>query len=433
MSIQERVINFFKRKFSFSPADSDSFRREKLLNVFLFTFVLIAVIAILVPPIFILIGFSFGYEKGVLVIYAAFFFLLVVTSIIVLIKKYLSIPLANITFLVEITLIVLFVQTDINIIRYGVGIFWLFLPVFLTSLLFRSKWVIVTAIIALIIIVIQHYFIGLIPDTFQLTGFIIFTSITILSSRLLENSLDFSRKKEKDSKSANYRNNLYRDLFSHDINNILQNFQGFIDLFSLHLQNPYKFDTIEEVLKVANQQVYRGKNLVLNVRHLSELETEEHKLSVLDAFIILKQATKNLKEQFLEKNININIESFSENVYLKSNRMLIFIFENLLRNSILYNKNSSINIFIEITEDQIDNLKYITFKFIDNGIGIPDSQKDKVFLRGLRNDEIINGSGLGLTLVGKIVESYHGRLKVVNKVKGDYEQGSIFIIQIPKS
>lgn len=260
-----------------------------------------------------------------------------------------------------------------------------------------------------------------------------FCSIIILSSRTLERSLNYSRMSEKTIKAAYDRINLYRDLFSHDINNMLQNIQGFIDLSSIYIQDPNNIEKIHNLLKVANQQVYRGANLVSNVRNLTELEKNKYGIRDIEALIILKQATKNIKEHFMEKNINIQIEVHSEKLYLKGTEMLIFVFENLLRNSILYNKNSPIDIKIEITNELTNDVNYTTFKFVDNGTGIPDVQKEKLFLGGLASDDYVGRTGLSLLLVSKIIESYHGRIKVIDKINGEYNQGSIFIVQIPAS
>jgi signal transduction histidine kinase len=41
--------------------------------------------------------------------------------------------------------------------------------------------------------------------------------------------------------------------------------------------------------------------------------------------------------------------------------------------------------------------------------------------------------GLGLSLVSIILNSYHGHITVEDKVKGDYTQGSNFIVYIPEA
>ena len=40
--------------------------------------------------------------------------------------------------------------------------------------------------------------------------------------------------------------------------------------------------------------------------------------------------------------------------------------------------------------------------------------------------------GIGLSLVKKIIESYHGKIWVENHIENDYTQGSNFIVEIPE-
>ena len=55
------------------------------------------------------------------------------------------------------------------------------------------------------------------------------------------------KKSEEKYRKAYYQANLYRDIFAHDINNILQNINSSIELSSLYLNNPEKLNTIKEL------------------------------------------------------------------------------------------------------------------------------------------------------------------------------------------
>jgi len=108
------------------------------------------------------------------------------------------------------------------------------------------------------------------------------------------------------------------------------------------------------------------------------------------------------------------------------------VFENILVNSVKYNNNPNIEIIIKISRTQINNKNFIKIEFIDNGIGIPDNIKDKVFQRAFIKDKTVSGMGLGLSLVNKIIEKYNGQIWVEDKIKGDFVKGSNFIIIIPE-
>jgi signal transduction histidine kinase len=107
------------------------------------------------------------------------------------------------------------------------------------------------------------------------------------------------------------------------------------------------------------------------------------------------------------------------------------VFENILHNSIKYNKNPEVKIQVIFTIEQKQGKDYIKIEFLDNGIGILDESKELIFEKGYKKDTKIRGMGIGLSLVKKIVESFNGEIWVQNRVKDDYEQGSNFVLLIP--
>ncbi len=430
MNTREKIISFIKQEFVLNTGDSNSTRKSKILNILLFICGFISCIVFLIPPIFTIFEIPFGFEVRIDKIYSGSLILLSCIIIILLIKKFVSKLFANVLFIILITLLI-FAMSDSVLIASGMITFWYLLPILLSSLLIRSIWSIVTTIVIFIIILINYLTYSQFPDTIDLVGFIIFASISLFSSRILEKSLTHSRSAEEYTRGTYNRVEFYKDLFSHDVSNIFQNIQSFIDLCMLYIDDPNKKENFKDLIKLANQQIYRGGILISNIRILSELEKSKQPLITDDALLILNQAVNNIKTNFQYIVTNIKIESQEKCIYIKSNNKLIFLFENILRNSIIHNENPTVKISIKISKEFIDKTKYIRFKFIDNGIGIHDSIKDKIFLRGFEKDNDIGGIGLGLTLVSKIIENFDGKIKVENKIEGDYSQGSIFTILFP--
>ncbi len=67
----------------------------------------------------------------------------------------------------------------------------------------------------------------------------------------------------------------------------------------------------------------------------------------------------------------------------------------------------------------------------DNGPGIPDEMKRRLFNRFERGTTPTSGKGLGLYLVRKLVEGYGGHVWVEDRVQGDHSQGSRFVVVLP--
>ena len=103
------------------------------------------------------------------------------------------------------------------------------------------------------------------------------------------------------------------------------------------------------------------------------------------------------------------------------------IFQNLIENAIKYS--------FEHTPVQItlkEEGKSIIFTVTDEGVGIDDKEKRRVFERFYRADDSrtskIEGSGIGLAIVRKILESYDGTIEI----KDNLPRGAIFIMTVPK-
>jgi len=241
------------------------------------------------------------------------------------------------------------------------------------------------------------------------------------------------KKSETKYKKAYYQANLYRDIFAHDINNILQNISSSAELSSLYLNNPEKLHTLKELYEIINEQVNRGKKLIINVRKITEIDESEIILEKIDANLLLRNAIEFLHNSFQTRTINIQLNTPTKRNYVYANNLLLDVFENILINAVRYNDKTKIEIIIDIGKEEREDKKYIKMEFKDNGIGISDYRKNTIFERGSRKRYKSKGMGLGLSLVRKIIDSYKGDIWVEDRVNDDYKQGSNFVVLIPSN
>ncbi|MCK4384109.1 MAG: HAMP domain-containing histidine kinase, partial [Candidatus Lokiarchaeota archaeon] len=240
------------------------------------------------------------------------------------------------------------------------------------------------------------------------------------------------QKSEATYREAYKRAEFYKDIFTHDINNILQNISNGIQLNEMYLNKPDKSNAIKRNIDIIKRQVKRGANLVSNVRKLSKISESEAFLFKVNCIEVLKKSINYIKNSFHDKNLKIDIQ-ISDNIFkILANELLEDVFDNILTNSINYNDNEFINIEIRVTKELRQGLKYIKLQFSDNGIGITDERKDQIFIRGYSEKTSIHGMGLGLSLVKKILESYDSEIWMEDRVKGDYTKGNNCIILIPE-
>lgn len=101
------------------------------------------------------------------------------------------------------------------------------------------------------------------------------------------------------------------------------------------------------------------------------------------------------------------------------------VFINLIDNAIKFSQKSA---FVEVNAKKKNN--YIEVRVRDTGLGIPDSDQEKLFqrfFRGEKGKRFAVGTGLGLYLCKKIVNDHDGKIDLVSK-EG---QGSTFIVSLP--
>ncbi len=238
---------------------------------------------------------------------------------------------------------------------------------------------------------------------------------------------------EKKYREAYNRAEFYKDLFAHDISNILQNILSSLELSQIHLKNIKINSELKEIFKIIKDQIARGANLVSNVRKLSILDENETTLHSVNTIDFLHKSVNNIKSEFIERELNIELNTSFEEFYVKANSLLLDVFNNILFNAIKHNSHKTVNILIRTSEIMKSRKSYLKLEFIDNGLGIPDEQKNLIFQIGEQHKNIFSRLGLGLSLVKKIINTFDGSIWVEDKVKGDYRKGSNFIILLHKS
>ncbi|MFW9882368.1 MAG: PAS domain S-box protein, partial [Candidatus Thorarchaeota archaeon] len=241
------------------------------------------------------------------------------------------------------------------------------------------------------------------------------------------------RQSEEKYREAYNRAELYKDLFYHDINNILSNIKLSIDLSDTYLNEPGKEGEIKNLFDIIKKQFVRGTKLVANVHKLSYLDNSEKPLKSVEAIKILRDVVNFIRNNLQIRDLNIILDSFEKEIYINANEFLIDVFDNLLINAVNYNNNPKIEIFIIISKEAKNDKNYIKFEFIDNGIGIEEKKKKKIFQERFKKGKGSKGLGFGLTIVRKIIESYKGEIWVEDRVKGDFSKGSNFILLIPET
>ncbi len=125
------------------------------------------------------------------------------------------------------------------------------------------------------------------------------------------------------------------------------------------------------------------------------------------------------------ENITITIENELPTIECEQIRMMQ-VFQNLLSNAVKYMDKSEGQIKVGCIEDD----SFWNFSVSDNGPGIEDKYYDRIFqmFQTLSPRDEFESTGVGLTVVKKIVELYGGKIWIESKVG----EGSTFFFALPK-
>ena len=246
------------------------------------------------------------------------------------------------------------------------------------------------------------------------------------ANKELREEIEQREKAEADLKDSKAQAELYVDLMAHDINNINQIAIGFLELA---LEEENHDDEAKELLQRPLDNLNASTKLIDNVKKLQQIKSNAMQQHRVDLGAMLAEIVNNY-EKVPGREVTIHYKPL-DSCHVMANGLIADVFANLVNNSIKHSEGSvSINVGIARTTDN-DGKEFYKVIVEDNGPGIPDAQKDKIFNRFLRGDTKARGSGIGLYLVKTLLDSYSGKVWVEDRVEGDRSAGSRFVVMLP--
>jgi signal transduction histidine kinase len=211
---------------------------------------------------------------------------------------------------------------------------------------------------------------------------------------------------------------------SHDIQSPLSNIKGYTNL--LETDSISKEERFQYV-SIINGEIRRLSTLTKQLLLLASLDRNEElmKKKTFNLGQQLKELVRNYQWSVSDKEIMLSY-SLPDMEIFGDPSLLNTVWDNLLSNAIKYNKpNENIEISIEEKEEKVIVI------FEDTGIGMNDTELDRIFDRFYRADKArtrtVEGTGLGLSIVKTIIDLHGGRIHVRSKEN----EGTTFIVELP--
>lgn len=207
----------------------------------------------------------------------------------------------------------------------------------------------------------------------------------------------------------------------------------FISVLSHELKSP--INAVESYLKIIREhsagddpKVYEHmldrcltrieymKKLIADLLDMTRIESGQRKREIVPVVIseAAKTAIDSVEPDAREKGIEFDLEVEDERAFMADRSEIEIILNNLISNAVKYNKeNGKVSVRIIYEEEKV------RISVSDTGIGLSEEEREKLFNDFVRikkaETKKILGSGLGLSIVKKIVDVYRGTVTVTSE------------------
>lgn len=220
----------------------------------------------------------------------------------------------------------------------------------------------------------------------------------------------------------------FLSVLSHELKAPLNAVEGYLRM----MQEKQSGDLIEDYaipVERSLQRIQSMRNLIMDLLDFTKirLERKDEKIEEVHLSSIASNAIVTVQPYAIQMEVSVAMNVKSDAIIMADPSDMEIIFNNLVSNSVKYNKRGGRS---EVTIDE--NVDEVIISFSDTGIGIKEADRENLFSEfvRIRNEKTknITGSGLGLSIVRKVVELYNGSI-AVDSVP---DIGTTFTVRLPK-
>jgi signal transduction histidine kinase len=222
----------------------------------------------------------------------------------------------------------------------------------------------------------------------------------------------------------------FLSVLSHELKSPINAIEGYLNIMK-DGQLGENISDYKVMIDRSLERIRGMRSLIMDMLDLTRLESGKKSRDVqkVDLVELMRISKDTMSPMAIQKNVKINIDAQPEHILYTADRQEVeIIFNNLVSNAVKYNKD-----FGEVNCELRDEGACIRISVSDTGIGLSEEEISKLFQEFVRikNDKTkaISGSGLGLSILKKIVdEVYHGTVSVESVP----DKGSTFTVMLPK-
>lgn len=221
----------------------------------------------------------------------------------------------------------------------------------------------------------------------------------------------------------------FLSVLSHELKAPLNAIEGYLKMME-EKQYGENIDDYQAIVERSISRVKGMRSLIMDLLDLTKIEsgTTTRVIKEVNLLEIAQISVDSMKPFAIQNDVNVYLNSNTEIKINADAREMEIVFNNLISNAIKYNKSGGrVDCAIKPKDD------FVVFTISDNGIGMSEEDMSKLFNEFVRiknqRTKGISGSGLGLSIVKKIIDAYDGDITVTSSP----DKGTTFTVTLPKS
>ncbi len=260
-------------------------------------------------------------------------------------------------------------------------------------------------------------------------GAVYYSAVVVKKVRELE------AKEQEEKKEYDRRRNLMLSDIAHDLRTPMTTVSGYARAISDGMVTPEKMPEYLSAIEVKSEKMNELINLLFDY---VRLDSEGFKLNMekVDICEAARESAAFLYQDIEDKGMELVVGIPDREVYIEADRIQISrVISNLITNAMKHN-DAGTKIGVYVSAEEESDIKIMV---ADTGAVIPDDIKENIFEPFVMGDESRQskgGSGLGLSIVKKVVEMHGFKLRLLQEdevkrtgIKKEFKK--VFVVTVP--
>jgi two-component system, sensor histidine kinase and response regulator len=219
----------------------------------------------------------------------------------------------------------------------------------------------------------------------------------------------------------------FLSVLSHELKAPLMAIEGYLKMIR-ERQNGTSIEDYDMMIDRSLDRIKGMRSLILDLLDLTRVESGKatRNITEVDLGMIARTAMDTMRPYAIQRDVKMNLHCEGAVILKADAEEMEIIFNNLISNAVKYNKDGGkVDCTLQAREGCFE------IRVVDTGIGMTQAEVDKIFDDFVRikseKTKNITGSGLGLSIVRKLIDNYAGKIEVTSIP----DQGSTFVVRLP--